>query len=175
MAKIASRMKAGDLLLVCITGGGSALLTLPAPLDPAMSPTGKTVDRLRLDAIKETTKMLSLNGASIQEVFLLLIDLLKFGACLILLLPSHPESWIHRLLIVSSEHLSPGIWSKSICFVKIQGVLLNKWVLPIAHFYSTALMLITAIFENVIYECSNILSRPCFYLRISEIRSSFSL
>ncbi|KAM7540400.1 hypothetical protein Aperf_G00000040648 [Anoplocephala perfoliata] len=68
MAEIASKMRTGDLLLVCITGGGSALLTLPAPLDPAVSPTDEAVDRLRLDDIKETTKLLSLNGATIQEI-----------------------------------------------------------------------------------------------------------
>nr|CDS29067.1 glycerate kinase [Hymenolepis microstoma] len=68
MAKIASSMKTGDLLLVCITGGGSALLTLPAPLEKGKLALDESVNRLSLEAIIKTTKMLSLDGASIQDL-----------------------------------------------------------------------------------------------------------
>ncbi|VDN97021.1 unnamed protein product [Rodentolepis nana] len=68
MAKMASNMKAGDLLLVCITGGGSSLLALPAPLEKGKSALDESVNRLSLEAIVKTTKILSLDGACIQEV-----------------------------------------------------------------------------------------------------------
>ncbi|EUB64558.1 Glycerate kinase [Echinococcus granulosus] len=68
MAKIAAEMEAGDLLLVCISGGGSALLTLPSPIDPTVSPCNFSAKRLSLDAIVRTSKLLSLEGAAIQEL-----------------------------------------------------------------------------------------------------------
>lgn len=78
MAKIASSMKAGDLLLVCITGGGSALLTLPVPLEKDKSPVDESTKRLSLEAIIKTTKVLSLDGASIQEVSINCILIYKY-------------------------------------------------------------------------------------------------
>ncbi|VDK32045.1 unnamed protein product [Taenia asiatica] len=68
MAKIAAKMEAGDLLLVCISGGGSALLTLPSPVDPTVSPSDFSTKRLNLGAIVKTSKLLSLEGATIQEL-----------------------------------------------------------------------------------------------------------
>ncbi|VUZ55258.1 unnamed protein product [Hymenolepis diminuta] len=81
MAKIASYMKAGDLLLVCITGGGSALLTLPEPLEKGKSPVDESTKRLSLEAIIKTTKVLSLDGASIQEINIVrsCLDCMKAG------------------------------------------------------------------------------------------------
>ncbi len=68
MAQVASEMKEGDMLIVCITGGGSAMLTLPSPIDESVSPLDPTAKRIPLQAIVETSKLLSLDGASIQEV-----------------------------------------------------------------------------------------------------------
>ncbi|VDM32512.1 unnamed protein product [Hydatigera taeniaeformis] len=68
MAEIATKMKAGDLLLVCISGGGSALLTLPSPIDCTASPLDGSTKRLSLKAVVETSRLLSLKGATIQEL-----------------------------------------------------------------------------------------------------------
>lgn len=68
MAQIASEMKEGDLLLVCITGGGSAMLALPSPLDINQNSLSDKAERMPLNAIIETSNLLSLDGASIQEV-----------------------------------------------------------------------------------------------------------
>lgn len=77
MAKIATKMKAGDLLLVCISGGGSALLTLPSPVDPTVSPFDFSTKRLNLEAIIKTSKLLSLEGATIQEVCLIFLFIFR--------------------------------------------------------------------------------------------------
>ncbi|VDD80442.1 unnamed protein product [Mesocestoides corti] len=68
MAQIASKMNADDMLIVCITGGGSALLTLPYPINASASLLDASANRLPLKAITETSKLLSLEGASIQEL-----------------------------------------------------------------------------------------------------------
>ncbi|KAL7061840.1 hypothetical protein AAHC03_0835 [Spirometra sp. Aus1] len=68
MAKLSSEMMTGDLLLVCITGGGSAMLTLPNFVQRNSNPLDGTAGRIPLQSLIQTAKLLSLCGASIQEI-----------------------------------------------------------------------------------------------------------
>lgn len=59
MAEIAESLSTDDLLIVCLTGGGSALLTLPVEFQSK---------QICLDALLQTTKLLSQSGADICEL-----------------------------------------------------------------------------------------------------------
>ncbi|VDL96284.1 unnamed protein product, partial [Schistocephalus solidus] len=96
MAKLSSEMKAGDLLLVCITGGGSAMLTLPSCTQRDTDPVDDTVERIPLQSIVKMTRLLSLCGASIQEINSVrsCLDAMKAGGLARLAAPAQVVSLI---------------------------------------------------------------------------------
>ncbi|VDN15115.1 unnamed protein product, partial [Dibothriocephalus latus] len=96
MAKLASEMTTGDLLLVCITGGGSAMLTLPSSIRRDLDPADDTAKRIPLQSIVQTSRLFSLAGASIQEINSVrsCLDVMKAGGLARLAAPAQVVSLI---------------------------------------------------------------------------------
>ncbi|TPP62405.1 Glycerate kinase [Fasciola gigantica] len=98
MAEIAESLDADDMLIVCLTGGGSALLTLPMEFQSK---------QMALDAILEITRLLSQSGAEICELNTVrsCLDRLKAGGLASLARPAQIPTVIRQFL--ESEQSNP--------------------------------------------------------------------